>query len=111
MTGLAKELIGKRCIFNLNCPIDYSFHWAVVSHIQKVQEQERVGDLAPYPFNDVFLTNAIRLRGPRAHEDFVPEFQGGLDMSMLTVPMPDPCNDSVALKSVRGGEEHQHLRL
>ena len=42
MTELSDELIGKRCILNLFCDINYSFHYAIVAHVQKVQNHKRV---------------------------------------------------------------------
>ena len=97
MTGLSEELIGKRCIFNLDCPIDYSFHWAVVAHVQKVQNHKHVSHVARSIFSGMFLTNPVK--GGRVGAAFVPQFQGNLDMSMLTTPMPNPCQDCTALKT------------
>ena len=100
MTGLPDELIGKQCIFNLNCPIDYSFHWAVVAHVQKVQNHKNVRNVARSAYSGMFLTNAVKGRpdGGRVGAAFVPQFQGNLDMTMLTVPMSNPCMDCTALK-------------
>ena len=97
MTGLPDELIGKKCVFDLGCDDNYRFHYAVVAHIEKVQNHKRVDSVARSPLSGFFLTNPVK--GGRVGPNFVPQFKGGLDLSMLTAPMPDPCNDSTALQA------------
>ncbi len=51
MTGLSDELVWKKCIFDLPCNIDDSFHYFIVAHNEKVQSHKRVGDVARSPLS------------------------------------------------------------
>ena len=106
MTGLSEELIGKRCIFNLDCPIDYSFHWAVVAHVQKVQNHKKVGDLKFqwYVPNERCegWARQCRLRAAvpgwsrHVHADF---------------PNAKTLNRQCGVEGIRGGKQHEHFCL
>ena len=53
-------------------------------------------------FGGMFLTNPVKKGRPTGEgvwANFVPQFQGGLDLPMLTAPMPNPFDDTTALKA------------
>ena len=59
MAKLSDELIQKRCVFNLDCDVNYSFHYAVVAHIEKVHNHKKVHNVAQFPNGGFFLSNPV----------------------------------------------------
>ena len=89
----------KKCFLKIHCPDKYSFHYAVVAHVQKLPEDKRWDQKVNFPFGDYFLSNPFKGgRGKKPSGDFVPEFKAEIDFSMLPAPVPDPLADASALR-------------